>query len=201
MYPFGSVGPRSYPGPYVYVLGGRHGNRQRCRRLALRATVIGSETAPDDYVVHWNGLSIGRILKQPGVPDGRSNWFWAWRSEAGLSRQVTAVTAVTLRNASGGSKRHGPAFAQGCQKRISNCAQGRGALRSGRPDSGLIQLDPRGAVFVYPLRGVFGTNVKTHYPLRLAVWPHRFDDITRSCFQRFDIESRTISEHRKILYT
>lgn len=45
-------------------------------QLYLRPAVIGGETAPDDYAVHWNGLSIGRILKQPGVPIGRPNWHW-----------------------------------------------------------------------------------------------------------------------------
>lgn len=44
--------------------------------LSLRKTVIGSEAAPDDYLVIWDGLPIGRILKQPGVPDGRRNWSW-----------------------------------------------------------------------------------------------------------------------------
>lgn len=44
--------------------------------LFLRPTVIAGETAPDDFEVYWNGLSIGRILKQPGVPMGRPNWFW-----------------------------------------------------------------------------------------------------------------------------
>ena len=45
-------------------------------RLLLRPTVIGGDTAPDDYQVIWNGMAIGRILKQPGVPLGRPNWFW-----------------------------------------------------------------------------------------------------------------------------
>jgi hypothetical protein len=33
--------------------------------LFLRPTVIAGETAPDDFEVIWNGLTIGRILKQP----------------------------------------------------------------------------------------------------------------------------------------
>lgn len=44
--------------------------------LTLRATIIGGETAPDDYQVFWSGMPIGRILKQPGVPVGRPNWHW-----------------------------------------------------------------------------------------------------------------------------
>jgi hypothetical protein len=42
--------------------------------LRLRPTLIAGETAPEDYQVFWNGLQIGRILKQPGVPTGRPNW-------------------------------------------------------------------------------------------------------------------------------
>jgi hypothetical protein len=44
--------------------------------LTLRATIIGGDTAPDDYQVFWSGMPIGRILKQPGVPMGRPNWHW-----------------------------------------------------------------------------------------------------------------------------
>ncbi len=44
--------------------------------LTLRKTVIGGETAPDDYLVIWDGIPIGRILKQPGMPNGRPNWSW-----------------------------------------------------------------------------------------------------------------------------
>jgi hypothetical protein len=45
--------------------------------LFLRPTVIAGETAPDDFEVIWGGLTIGRILKQPGVPIGRPNWHWS----------------------------------------------------------------------------------------------------------------------------
>jgi hypothetical protein len=44
--------------------------------LFLRPAVIAGETVPDDYQVFWSGFSIGRILKQPGVPIGRPNWHW-----------------------------------------------------------------------------------------------------------------------------
>ncbi|MCK1402003.1 hypothetical protein IVB45_17630 [Bradyrhizobium sp. 4] len=44
--------------------------------LSLRKTVIGGQTAPDDWLVIWNGISIGRILRQPGMPSGRPNWSW-----------------------------------------------------------------------------------------------------------------------------
>lgn len=45
-------------------------------QLSLRKTVIGGETHPDDYLVIWDKLPIGRILKQPGMPSGRPNWSW-----------------------------------------------------------------------------------------------------------------------------
>jgi hypothetical protein len=44
--------------------------------LTLRATFIGGDRLADDYQVIWNGLPIGRILKQPGIPFGRPNWSW-----------------------------------------------------------------------------------------------------------------------------
>jgi hypothetical protein len=44
--------------------------------LFLRRAVIGGETAPDDYVVIWEGLSIGRIHKTVAVGGGQS-WQWS----------------------------------------------------------------------------------------------------------------------------
>lgn len=44
--------------------------------LLLRRTVIAGQGYDDDYQVIWDDLSIGRILKQPGVPTGRPNWSW-----------------------------------------------------------------------------------------------------------------------------
>ena len=44
--------------------------------LRYRPTTIAGETALDDYEISRNGIEIGRILKQPGVPSGRPNWFW-----------------------------------------------------------------------------------------------------------------------------
>ncbi|MBR0855508.1 hypothetical protein [Bradyrhizobium liaoningense] len=44
--------------------------------VALRKTVIGGETVLDDYQVIWDGISIGRILRQPGMPSGRPSWSW-----------------------------------------------------------------------------------------------------------------------------
>lgn len=44
--------------------------------LTLRTTIIAGDRLADDFGVHWNGLPVGRILKQPGVPQGRPNWSW-----------------------------------------------------------------------------------------------------------------------------
>ena len=44
--------------------------------LVLRKTLIGGETYDDDFQVFWDGIPIGRILKQPDIPVGRPNWFW-----------------------------------------------------------------------------------------------------------------------------
>lgn len=43
-------------------------------RLALRKTVIAGETTPDDYIVIWNGITVGRILSVAGV--GGRVWNW-----------------------------------------------------------------------------------------------------------------------------
>lgn len=43
--------------------------------LSLRKTVIGGETAPDDFEVIWDGLSIGRIRRQAAAV-GAANWSW-----------------------------------------------------------------------------------------------------------------------------
>lgn len=44
--------------------------------LTMRRTVIGGETAPDDYEVIWNELSIGRIFRGVGV-GGIGGWSWS----------------------------------------------------------------------------------------------------------------------------
>jgi hypothetical protein len=44
-------------------------------QLTMRATVIAGEKGKDDYVVIWNGIRIGRLLKVAAV--GRhSKWSW-----------------------------------------------------------------------------------------------------------------------------
>ncbi|MCK1407625.1 hypothetical protein [Bradyrhizobium sp. 76] len=44
--------------------------------LFLRRTVIGGETAPNDYLVIWDDLSIGRIHSSPGL-GGHDVWNWS----------------------------------------------------------------------------------------------------------------------------
>jgi hypothetical protein len=36
--------------------------------IALRKTLIGGKTYPDDYTVIWRELPIGRIMRAPGLP-------------------------------------------------------------------------------------------------------------------------------------
>lgn len=44
--------------------------------VALRKTVVGGDALPDDFLVIWDKLPIGRILRQPGIPSDRPNWSW-----------------------------------------------------------------------------------------------------------------------------
>lgn len=44
--------------------------------LSLRRTIIGGETAPDDYAVIWDELAIGRIFKAVAV-GGQDAWSWS----------------------------------------------------------------------------------------------------------------------------
>lgn len=44
--------------------------------LTLRKTVIGGETAPDDYIVIWEDLPIGRIMRSVAVGGG-DTWSWS----------------------------------------------------------------------------------------------------------------------------
>jgi hypothetical protein len=45
--------------------------------LRMRPTRLNGDVAsPNDYVVIWRDITVGRILKQPGTPVGKPNWFW-----------------------------------------------------------------------------------------------------------------------------
>lgn len=44
--------------------------------LTMRRTVIAGETAPGDYVVIWDDLCIGRIVKTVSVGGG-NDWSWS----------------------------------------------------------------------------------------------------------------------------
>lgn len=65
--------------------------------LRLRPTRMnGATVADDDFVVVWRELEVGRILRQPGAPTGKPNWFWSvnvpgWPQPAdwrGLERDI-----------------------------------------------------------------------------------------------------------------
>ncbi len=43
--------------------------------LSMRRTVIGGEAIPDDYIVIWDELPIGRIFKTIAVGGGDA---WSW---------------------------------------------------------------------------------------------------------------------------
>jgi hypothetical protein len=44
-------------------------------QLVLRSTVIAGEKGRDDFVVVWNAITIGRLLKVASV-GGRDAWNW-----------------------------------------------------------------------------------------------------------------------------
>src|SRR5512141_2185772 len=44
--------------------------------ITIHATQIDGQSYPDDYTVIWRGLPIGRIRKNPGLPDHVDQWSW-----------------------------------------------------------------------------------------------------------------------------
>ena len=44
--------------------------------IALRVTVIGGQRHPDDYTVIWRGMTVGRIMRAPGLPPHVLQWRW-----------------------------------------------------------------------------------------------------------------------------
>jgi hypothetical protein len=44
--------------------------------IALRVTEIGGQRYADDFTVIWRGMSIGRIMRAPGVPPHVPQWRW-----------------------------------------------------------------------------------------------------------------------------
>jgi hypothetical protein len=45
--------------------------------LTLRISVIAGQRYPDDFVVIWRGMSIGRIKLATGTPHGSAQWTWS----------------------------------------------------------------------------------------------------------------------------
>jgi|1185.fasta_scaffold1189201_1 hypothetical protein len=66
--------------------------------LFLRPTVIAGQRGEDDFQVIWDGIPIGRILKQPGVPFDRpgsrtsrscprtASWRAIWPNASAVSK-------------------------------------------------------------------------------------------------------------------
>jgi hypothetical protein len=46
--------------------------------LLLRPTVIAGQRYPDDFVVIWRGVSIGRIMRGASAPHDRPQWIWSY---------------------------------------------------------------------------------------------------------------------------
>jgi hypothetical protein len=44
--------------------------------ITIHVTKIGGTTYPDDYMVIWRGLPIGRIRMNPGLPAHVDQWSW-----------------------------------------------------------------------------------------------------------------------------
>jgi hypothetical protein len=44
--------------------------------IALRQTLIGGQTYPDNYEVIWRDLPIGRIMRASGLPPNVPQWRW-----------------------------------------------------------------------------------------------------------------------------
>jgi hypothetical protein len=73
--------------------------------IALRKTLIGGQTYPDDYTVIWRELPIGRIMRAPGLRRTSRNGAEPVTSQA--SQEAVVARAMTSTIASGSSRRHG----------------------------------------------------------------------------------------------
>ncbi|BCA05865.1 hypothetical protein ACVIWV_001421 [Bradyrhizobium diazoefficiens] len=61
----------------VYLLGNRPQKRLHPASIgATSCSMVGGETKPDDYVVIWDEIPIGRIFKSIAV-GGRHGWTWS----------------------------------------------------------------------------------------------------------------------------
>jgi hypothetical protein len=54
--------------------------------ITLRATIIGGISYADDYQVIWRGLSIGQIMRAPGLPPHVAQWRWTTGKPGGGQR-------------------------------------------------------------------------------------------------------------------
>ena len=67
--------------------------------IIIHATQIEGQSYPDDYTVIWRGLPIGRIRKNPGLPDYVDQWSWGCNVYGQQSVRGTADKAPILRTA------------------------------------------------------------------------------------------------------
>jgi hypothetical protein len=63
--------------------------------LTLRKMIIDGKPFDDDFEVFWDGIPVGRILRQPGVPIGKPNVWWgvsfAGRPQPASHRGIVAT--------------------------------------------------------------------------------------------------------------
>lgn len=64
-------------------------------QLTMRPCVIGGETAPDDWEVICDGVSVGRITKGYMPPDGNA-WNWSITCHLFQARQDHSGRAASL---------------------------------------------------------------------------------------------------------
>ncbi|WP_247563961.1 hypothetical protein [Bradyrhizobium sp. 188] len=72
----------------------------------MRRTVIGGQTAPDDYEVIWDDLVIGRIFRSIGV-GGQGGWSWTAFLPNVPQRDQHRGGAGSLTEAKAASEPHG----------------------------------------------------------------------------------------------
>jgi hypothetical protein len=65
--------------------------------IALRVTVIGGQHDADDYIVIWRDMTVGRIMRAPGLPPHVPQWRWTcnvYRKPGGDSGTGTDLDGV-----------------------------------------------------------------------------------------------------------
>lgn len=82
--------------------------------LRMRPTRLNGDVAgPNDYVVIWRDITVGRILQQPSTPIGNRTGSGASTCPVRRSRPRIAEFAATSKNASDASRWSGLASRRG----------------------------------------------------------------------------------------